>query len=183
MFKRILLFFLILTFNQSFAQQTVASKNTSDTSCNRSSSAWKNIYSKVATYLPHENSPLKTVGINLIIMQNDTGGNGYTDSEEDLKELRTLFGYVKNLYAKNAKPSDPIQGVTDLKSKFIDLELKGIYFYKNSTLNKSANVQGLLSYLTKNDPERLQYLNVFLTEAGHGLAYATRGVSYDTKGN
>jgi len=182
-FKRILLFFLILTFNQSFAQQTVASKNTSDTSCNRSSSAWKNIYSKVATYLPHENSPLKTVGINLIIMQNDTGGNGYTDSEEHLKELRTLFGYVKNLYAKNSKPSDPIQGVTDLKSKFIDLELKGIYFYKNSTLNKSANVQGLLSYLTKNDPERLQYLNVFLTEAGHGLAYATRGVSYDTKGN
>ena len=116
-------------------------------------------------------------------MQNDTGGNGFTDSEEHLKELRALFGYVKNLYAKNAKPSDPIPGVTELKSKFIDLELKGIYFYKNSTLNKSANVSGLLSYLTKNDPDRLQYLNVFITEAGHGLAYATRGMLYDTKAN
>ena len=116
-------------------------------------------------------------------MQNDTGGNGFTDSEEHLKELRTLFGYVKNLYAKNAKPSDPITGVKELKSKFIDLELKGIYFYKNSTLNKSANVPGLLQYLIKNDPDRLQYLNVFITEAGHGLAYTTRGMSYETKGN
>ena len=154
-----------------------------DTSCNRSSTAWKNKYNKVATYLPHENSPLKTVGINLIIMQNDTGGNGFTDSEEHLKELKTLFGYVKNLYAKNGKPSDPISGVTELKSKFIDLELKGIYFYKNTALNKSANVSGLIQYLMKNDSARLQYLNVFITEAGHGLAYATRGASYDTKGN
>ncbi len=116
-------------------------------------------------------------------MQNDSGGNGFTNSEAHLKELQKFFGYMKNIYVHNPKPSDPIEDVVELKSKFIDFELKGIYFYKNTPLNKSANVTGLLQYLMKNDSVRLQYLNVFITEAGHGLAYATRGASYDTKGN
>lgn len=155
----------------------------SDTSSNRSSLAWLNKYSKVATYLPHDNSPMKIVGINFIVMQNDSGGNGFTNSPEHIKELREIFGYMRNIYVHNTKPSDPIAGVVDLKSKFIDFELKGIFFYKNSKLNKSANVSALLNHLIRNDPDRLEFLNVFITEASHGLAYATRGTGYGTAGN
>ena len=65
-------------------------------------------------------------------MQNDTGVNGYTDSEEDLKELRTLFGYVKNLY--NGDVLIEVEGEEENINKLID------WCYVGSPLSRVTEV-------------------------------------------
>ncbi len=181
----LLLLLLIFLTKSGFSQYTwscagpvaIGNANVTNSTCNRTSSSWLNKYSKVATYLPFSNSPSKVIGINFIIYQDDFGNNGFTTA--DLGQLTYIFNSMRNIFVNNNTPSDPISGVTELTSKFIDFDLKGIYFYRNSILNHSINGSALMQYLYDNDPARLNCINIFINEASHGLAYATRGANYN----
>ena len=85
---------------------------------------------------------------------------------------------MNNVYRDNGLPSDLISWVVELTKKYIEFELKGIYFYRSPSLNTSNDGDAMISYLRLNDPARLQYLNVFITN-GNGYAQATRGADYD----
>ena len=101
-FKHKLLFINLLCltqFNSAYSQQTwtcigVETPSSGSVnipaSCSRNSLAWINRYNKVSSYEPANNSPMKVLGINFIIFQNDVGGNNFTNA--DLSDLNLIFG-------------------------------------------------------------------------------------------
>lgn len=178
---------LIIFSNSIYSQQTLSCSGIetptsngapSSVLCTPTSSSWLNKYKKVLTYLPHDNSPSKKIGINLIIFQDDLGVNNFQNNSVDNQRLNYFFSSMLNVYQHNGQPSDPISGVTELTKKYVEFDLKGIYFYRNTTLNTSTYGPAMISYLRQNDPARLQFLNVFITN-GNGYAQATRGATYD----
>lgn len=182
---------LIIFPNPIYSQQTwgcsdvvspISNVSSSSVLCTPSSSSWLNKYSKVITYLPISNSPSKIIGMNFIVIQDDLGNNNFQNNTIDIDRLNLFYNYMNNVYRDNGQPSDGVNGVVELTKKYVEFELKGIYFYRNTTLNTSINGSNLLAYLTQVDPNRLNYLNVFLTN-GSGYAQATRGSSYNTNLN
>ena len=127
------------------------SNNSPNATCTRSSTAWVNRYNKVATWIPSSTSPMKFVGVNFIVIQNNSGANNFTNNTSDLNDLNNIFNWMRNLYVNNPPPSDPILGVTELTSKGIDFILEGVYFYQNTTLNGSANISSMIQYLQQID--------------------------------
>ena len=164
----------VLSCDGTVSPGTVAG-SVASVSCAGTSASWSNIYKKVATYRPNTNSPTKVIGINFIIFQDALGGNNFQKNNAiHNQRLDNIFGYLRSVYFSNNPASDPIAGVVDLPQKFIDFELKGIYYYRSSQYNTSNDGDGMINYLRLNDPLRLNYLNIFLTN-GNGYAHASRG--------
>ena len=57
--------------------------------------------------------PIKTIRVNINIIQKDDGTGNFEDNEITRERLRTVFGYINNFYSHRA-PSDPISWVTEL---------------------------------------------------------------------
>ena len=128
-----------------------------------------------------EQQSSKILGINFIIFLDNAGGNNFTNS--DISSLITIFIWLRDKYRYNDPHSDPISGVVESTSKYVDFILEGIYFYKSSTLNTSTDGGSMIQYLQLNDPSKLKYLNIYFTEGGSGWAHSTRGALYNSNSN
>lgn len=187
--KLIILFILFNNYLNVIAQTISAECNgveipyagsvSSSITCNSTSSAWLNKYSKVSTYTPTINSPINILHVNFIIIQDDNFGNNFLNNLNDRATLEQIFNWMRNVYLSNDQASDPIPGVTYLPQKYIDFTLDGIYFYQNTSLNNSTNGYNMINFISSYFPARLKSLNIFFTEGGQGWAHATRGVNYN----
>lgn len=121
-------------------------------------------------YIPKEGDADKIVKVNFNIFQDDSGKNNFQDIAADRERLNNIFTWMSEMYANNPPPSDPVEGVKELKKTYIQFELGGIYFYKNTRLSKSMNSQELLQAIKAVDPMRMEQYNICFTAATYGTA-------------
>lgn len=100
-------------------------------SCQPTSSDYMNYYRLQSFYIPDENTPVKVIPINFVVIQKSDPLDPGNFTINDTAFLKTFFTASNNTFINHASPSDPITGVcgschiSDIK---IRLELKGIYF-------------------------------------------------------
>jgi len=143
------------------------------------SEAFHNKYKLLQTYIPQEKDTVKYININFNIFQDYNGKNNFAPykNKADSVRLMNMFLWVNEIFAKQpfceqsgAFNSDPPIGVevNDLKHKYIQFKLKGIYVYKDAfpdeNLWKSNDPRLLLSRISETDSTRLDALNICFTE-------------------
>ncbi len=112
--------------------------------------------------------PIKTIRVNINVIQKDDGTGNFEDNEITRERLRTVFGYINDFYSHRA-PSDPISWVTELPNHDSRIRFsigeygeERIYFYQNTNWWNTSNVSYVQSYISTNYPERLENLNVYV---------------------
>jgi len=112
--------------------------------------------------------PIKTIRVNINVIQKDDGTGNFEDNEITRERLRTVFSYINDFYSHRA-PSDPISWVTELPNHDSRIRFsigeygeERIYFYQNTNWWNTSNVSYVQSYISTNYPERLENLNVYV---------------------
>ena len=129
--------------------------------------------------MPFHVPPIKTIRVNVNIIQRDDGSGNFEDTEETRLRLRKVFGYINDFYSRRA-PSDPISWVTELSGHDSRIRFsigntgeERIYFYPNSSWWNSNSLYNVQSYIQNNYPERLENLNMYVfkqTSSNHASA-------------
>lgn len=179
--KYLVLFAYMLNFIDSFGQKIdyfgndVSFLHSKNITCPNSSDAFLNNYQLLVSYIPGSETSIKTIPLNLNIFQDSTGGNNYPDNQSTIDRLQQIVQWINNIYLYNAFPSDPIPGVPFINDSKVRFVLNRIYFYKNTTLNQSVNLNQCLDYIRNIDSLRMQNLNICFTEGyfpqGSGFAF------------
>ena len=136
-------------------------------------------YSNMMQYIPDLDTakplhvpPIKTLKVNINIIQKDDGSGNIQNDSVDLKRIRKIVNNINDFYSSKA-PSDPINWVTELPNydsriRFSIGEFgdERIFFYRNSSWwepsNAHRNVDSIKEYLRINYPERLEEINIFV---------------------
>lgn len=134
-------------------------------------------YSNMMQYIPDLDttkplhvSPIKTIKLNINIIQKNDGTGNFQDDEEVRNRIRTIMEWINGIYS-HYQPSDPISWVTELPNYDSRIRFsigeygnERIYFYRNSNWwepnNVHNNMDSLLTYLINHYPERLENVNV-----------------------
>ncbi len=131
-------------------------------------------YRRIETYIPDDNTPVKIIEVNFNVFS-------LPDTKENREAFKKVIEWVNSWYINNAKPSDPIAGVKELKDTKIRFELKDrIYFYPAAGLSKSCDVPSMRAAVKKADPSRLDQLNVYFSSGTCTQHAETPYPSFDT---
>lgn len=130
------------------------------TSCQGQSAAFLAKYGNQSYWIPDASNPeIKTIKINLNIMQDGNGSGNFQAS--DIESLEQIFNWMADIYQTNDQPSDPLNDVQFIPDTYIRFELNGVFFYNVESLHRSTSTYALLNHLRTFHPERLNELNIF----------------------
>ena len=125
--------------------------------CDNQSDTWINKYRTPGFWVPNENTPLKTILVNIIVCQDDAGENNWEDTQETrdiIDELyETINDYYGNIpqkeYALTCEPT--IDDITDSRVRF---EINRVIFIQNTAFNQTSwNPFNILDYIEVNYPD------------------------------
>ena len=119
--------------------------------------------------LPFHNPPIKTINVNINILQKDDGSGNFQDNEDTREMFRRIFEWINGFYS-SYEPSDPIGWVEELPSYDSRIRFsigeegnERIYFYKNTNFwNPYIGSNGIYSYISNTYPERMNAINVYV---------------------
>ncbi len=148
---------------------SVSSIVTSGTSCGYGFN-YLNKYSKIQTYVPDSNSPIKTIKVALHFFQKTDGSNMWQDNAITNTLFTNAINDINNKKANNAPPTWTIAGVPFIQDVKFRYELTGIYFYKDDALNSFYSVgdaSPLENAIMAADPNRLKSIPICFTDGLH----------------
>lgn len=116
--------------------------------------------------------PIKTINVNINIIQKDDGTGNFEESENTRQRFVQIFEWINNFYSSRA-PSDPISWVTELPNYDSRIRFsigepgeERIYYYKNSywwdNYDTYSECKIVEAYIQDNYPERMNAINVFI---------------------
>ena len=132
-------------------------------------------YEHIKSYIPNmdginalHNQPIKTINVNINILQKDDGSGNFQDNEDTRIRFRQIFAWINQFYSSGA-PSDPIGWVEELPSYDSRIRFsigeegsERIYFYKNTDYWNHSNSSSVYSYVSRVYPERMNAINVYV---------------------
>lgn len=133
------------------------------------------VYNDMNLYIPNLDSllplhvpPIKTVQLNVNIIQNADGTGNFEDNQVFRSRMRAIINNINNIYSCYA-PSDPISWVQELpdydsriRFSIGSTDEERIFFYQDSILWNRKNVSLAEEYLRENYPERLENINIYI---------------------
>lgn len=133
------------------------------------------VYKDMNMFIPNLDSmqplhvpPIKTIRLNVNVIQNGDGTGNFENTEVFMSRLRTIINNVNTIYSHYA-PSDPISWVEELPNydsrirfSIGDLGEERVYFYQDSTLWNMNSVSLAQTYILDNYPERLENINIYI---------------------
>ena len=134
------------------------------------------IFSDMNTYIPYldpsyplQNPSIKTIQVNINIIQKDDSSGNYPNNQTTIDRMRTIIGWVNSFYSSYS-PSDPISWVNELPGYDSRIRFsigepgnERVYFYPNTLAwNNMFPWETIEPYIQQNYPERLEQLNVYI---------------------
>lgn len=128
------------------------------------------------TYIPYmnineplSNSPIKTIEININIIQKNDGSGNFENNQSTINRFRNVITYVNSFYS-NYAPSDKIEWVQELPNydsrirfSIGEVGQERIYFYQNTNAWDDTYVhENIEDFIETNYPERLEKLNLYI---------------------
>ena len=147
--------------------------------CNGTTQVWENSYwdhyRDLNMYIPDMDTtkplhvtPIKTVRLNINIIQKDDGTGNFDNSYNTRKRMRQIITSVNNRYSSFG-PSDAIAWVTELPNydsrirfSIGDTINERLYFYQNTDWWGDTVSDNIMTYIHSNYPEREEAVNVFI---------------------
>ncbi len=175
--KLVVQFFLLFILYSGFSQgnkdcileKPLKSVNL-DNSNSNTNSDYINIYKKIETYIPDENTPIKHIKIAVNIF---TGPGTIQNTAASVNAVNDMIYYLNDFYTKLDSATYPIDGVETLTDTKIRFDLDGrIFFYEGTSLYNSSSMPALEKCIAGIDSARLDNLNIYLTDGGKAQAYA-----------
>lgn len=164
------------TFNKIFAQDfvkcanppSIALSNVSTTSNCGLGYTYSTKYSRIQTYIPNANTPIKTIKVAFHFFQKTDGSNMFQDNAVTHTIFNNIIADINNKKSSIDLPSSPIAGVQYIADSKVRYEITGMYFYKNDILNSQYfgtvnNFATLTSAVNAVDPTRLNSIPIFFT--------------------
>lgn len=135
-----------------------------DGNCSYSSISYSSKYNDLSYNIPDENTPIKTILVNINVFQKTNGTGNWQNIPEHIDRLNQVIECVSDKYENTPFPTDPLPGVPYISDSKLRVELSGIYFYRDDDLWSAIyNVQDLLDAIEDEDPTRLNQLNICIT--------------------
>lgn len=143
-----------------------------------SSSEW-DYYRNQTLYVPDGNAeiafhdaPVKTIDVNINIIQKDDGSGNFEDSQDTRQRFRTIISWINDFYSRFS-PSDKIEWVDELPNYDSRIRFsigeegnERIFFYKNTNwwyYNDASCAYNIFNnFMSVFCPERLEAVNVFV---------------------
>lgn len=118
---------------------------------------------------PLSNSPIKTIEININIIQKDDSSGNFENNQSTINRFRNVITYVNSFFS-NYAPSDKIDWVQELPNYDSRIRFsigeegqERIYFYQNSSAWDDTYVHdNIEDFLETYYPERLERLNLYI---------------------
>lgn len=177
---KFLLFTSLLAFSFSQAQSPLecggagpASSITRSVGCTPTMVPYTTKYGRISWHVPSPSlTSVKTIKISFHFIQDDNGGNNWTDDQSHRDRVNQIKNWMNERMANLYAPSDPITGVTSQTNSKIQYEITGIYFYRNSNLNGLSLTGGQASvyndYINSIDPSRIKNsLPIYVTRGSY----------------
>jgi hypothetical protein len=194
---------LIIIFKNSFSQTpspsgcgTDSITNTSGdpsrgVNCSSSGTDYTNKYRKPTYWVPDNNTPIKTILVNIIVCRDDLGNNGWQDTPQWRSDLDILYSRINGIYsnvqtkgyALTCEPS--ISNIIDTRIRF---EINEVMFFNNSAWNSlcctDAGTDAIDNYVRANYPNSRKAINhIFTASYCPPGPYANAMGAYRTNGN
>ena len=121
-----------------------------------------NKYRRVDYWSPYV-ATTKVIKVAIHVFTGPTGSGTMQNNASDIAKIQQEMSWVNDIYRNNCPPSDPIAGVVELPSTYIQFDWDNrIYFYDNTTYWQDIdNVSAWESYISGIDPSRLDYLEIY----------------------
>ncbi|MBK7888661.1 MAG: T9SS type A sorting domain-containing protein [Bacteroidetes bacterium] len=147
--------------------------------CTNNSTAFSTKYNQNSWHIPDVTDPIKTVLVNLIIIQ-DANGLGNFDpwnslnpqqAQVDRNRLNSIMGWVNTAFYSNHwvhnlnPPNVTPQFIDDTRIRF---EVAGIYEYKDATMFLATNQSACVNWLNSIDPDKMNQMNIFFVGSNVG---------------
>ena len=132
-------------------------------------------YGHIKSYVPNmdgvnafHNPPIKTINVNINILQKDDGTGNFQDNEDTRERFRQIIVWINQFYSSGA-PSDPIDWVEELPSYDSRIRFsigeegnERIYFYKNTEFWDPNNKFTTIQYFNDTYPEKMNAINLYV---------------------
>jgi len=169
--------FLLLIFFSSFSKvktDTVPQKGLNYDSCNNTNSNinfdYISRYKKIEAYIPNEHTSIKHIRIAVNIF---TGPGTIQNTVSSVNAVNQMIFYLNDFYSKLVSATYPIVGVTVPLDTKIRFDLDGrIFFYAGTSLYNSSSIPMLEEYVQGIDSNRMNNLNIYITDGGKASPYA-----------
>lgn len=164
-----IIFTLILCFStflgiaqyECITNDSIPLNQNSSEDCNRIEPADINdINLLMSSYIPNDNTPIKTIKINFNVWRLDDGtGNYWLDTPEYRDTLQMVINYLNYIYSNNDTFSDPIPGADFIPDTKVRFEIDTVFYINNSEHAYWTNVDGVNNYMLSVYPERCNNFN------------------------
>lgn len=108
-FKKLLLLLVVLAINSAIIAQNFGECGTPEAfppptgdpiiGCDYASNAWLNNYRTPGFWIPDENTPIKTILVNWVIIRDDNGNGGWQDCQEFRDQVDLMFEWANDWYS------------------------------------------------------------------------------------
>lgn len=140
-------------------------------SCGSSGSDYIEQYRTPKYWIPNSSTPIKTILVNIIVCQDDSGGNGWQDTPQWRADIADLYLNVNNVYSNSqpkgyASTCEPvINFIADTRIRF---EINDIIFIKNTAFNiacagQTSKTDAIDDYVRANYPNSKKAMNQIFT--------------------
>lgn len=138
-------------------------EQTKTKSCPASGEAYINYYRYQQNYIPAPNQGIKTIKIGLHFWNDNQGNGTFSDTPETREQFDQIFFWINRWHEIVGEPSDPVPGAATITDTRIRFEIVDLYFYQDSLLNMTSDLNKLNNYVQANYPERLSALSIHFT--------------------
>lgn len=135
--------------------------------CGYSSADYANKYSRLQTYVPTVNTPVKTIKVALHFFQKTDGSNMWQNNAFTATTFAGVFNTLNNTHAHTAAPSWPVNAPVQIEDAKIRYEVTAMYFYQSDVLNSAWSPNDFESAVMAVDPSRLNSLPIYFTAGTH----------------
>lgn len=137
---------------------------TPDGTCSNSSTSYTSKYNDLSYNIPDENTPIKTILVNINVFQKTNGTGNWEDIPDHIDRLNQVIDWVSDKYENTPYPTDPLPGVPYISDSKLRVELSGIYFYQDDDLWDELYFEPeIKDAIYDEDPSRLDQLNICIT--------------------
>ena len=137
-------------------------------------SVWER-YRNLNMYIPDMDTsqplhvpPIKTIRVNINIIQKDDGTCNFQNTYETRRRMRQILSYINEIYSGYG-PSDPIEWVTELPNydsrirfSIGDTINERIYFYQNTDWWDDTIPDPIMTFIHSHYPDREEAVNIII---------------------
>ncbi|MFY9307444.1 MAG: M43 family zinc metalloprotease [Bacteroidia bacterium] len=169
--KYIVFLLYVFTFHQTLLWAQVKTKKAAPDNSNANTNPdYTGYYKKIESYIPDEYSPVKHIRVAVNIF---TGPGTMQNTDSTRAAIKQMMLWLNGFYANVDSATYGIAGVPWIKDTKIRFDLDArLYFYEGTKLYNTSSISVLEKHIAGVDPERLNNLNIYITDGGTAQPHA-----------